>query len=207
MTKRALIKQAELKRMAAVAKSEGVVVSIEVDGRKFSVSPLVPGITSAGAPAQGFNSLDEWRAQRESRLEAHWSASSASTGKNNRRKAVDVDKTINDWNAYLGYDPKTMSGEDYKRLFAIKEEERKKEIPSLPMTKLEISSLRQLLAYGVGVPVKTNLIKPCGHETSERLEARGFIEFRMKIKFPDRIDAYVLTAAGHDAAVKLSDHS
>ncbi|MFF2320209.1 hypothetical protein ACFVTJ_04060 [Agrobacterium sp. NPDC058088] len=39
MTKRTPITQAELKRMAAIAKSEGVTVSVEMDGRKFSVSP------------------------------------------------------------------------------------------------------------------------------------------------------------------------
>lgn len=42
MTKRTPITQAELKRMAAIAKSEGVSVSVEMDGRKFSVSPYVP---------------------------------------------------------------------------------------------------------------------------------------------------------------------
>ncbi|WP_333631692.1 hypothetical protein [Agrobacterium cavarae] len=42
MTKKALLPLADLKRLAAIAKSEGVVVSIEVDGRKFSVSPYTP---------------------------------------------------------------------------------------------------------------------------------------------------------------------
>lgn len=42
MTKRTPITQAELKRMAAIAKSEGVTVSVEMDGRKFSVSPYSP---------------------------------------------------------------------------------------------------------------------------------------------------------------------
>ncbi|KQM34580.1 hypothetical protein ASF03_21260 [Rhizobium sp. Leaf68] len=42
MTKKALLPLADLKRLAAIAKSEVVVVSIEVDGRKFSVSPYTP---------------------------------------------------------------------------------------------------------------------------------------------------------------------
>ncbi|WP_311272105.1 MULTISPECIES: hypothetical protein [unclassified Rhizobium] len=208
MTKKTFVKQAELKRMAAIAKSEGVVVSIEMDGRKFSVSPFVPEITSASTTNHGPSFLGEWRAQRDDRLRGDdWSVSSISTPKNNRQKAIDVHKTIDDWNAYLGYDPKTMNGDDYKRLFAAKEQERRKEIPSLPMTKLERSALRQLLAYGVGVPVNNSLIKPCGSETEERLEARGFIEFQMHNKFPDQVEAYVLTEAGHATAVKLSAQS
>lgn len=42
MTKKALVPLADLKRLAAIAKSEGVVVSIEVEGRKFSISPYTP---------------------------------------------------------------------------------------------------------------------------------------------------------------------
>ncbi|SCX00700.1 hypothetical protein DSM25558_0163 [Agrobacterium sp. DSM 25558] len=208
MTKRALVKQAELKRMAAIAKSEGVVVSIEVDGRKFSVSPFIPESTHAGTPSQGPNSLDEWQAQRKARFGGDdSSAANIPKLKDNRRKVIDVDKVLNDWNAYLGYDPRTMNGDDYKRLFAAKEQKRRKEIPSLPMTKLERSALRQLLAYGVGVSVNSSLIKPCGPETEERLEARGFIEFQMHEKFPDQVQAYVLTEAGHATAVKLLDQS
>ena len=46
MTKKAVILQADLKRMAAIAKSEGVVVSVEIDGRKFSVAPYIPPVQS-----------------------------------------------------------------------------------------------------------------------------------------------------------------
>jgi hypothetical protein len=38
----ALIKQAELRRMANIAKSEGVCVSVEVNGKIFTVSPDIP---------------------------------------------------------------------------------------------------------------------------------------------------------------------
>lgn len=40
MTKPALVSQADLMRMAAVAKRTGMTVWVEVDGRKYGVSPL-----------------------------------------------------------------------------------------------------------------------------------------------------------------------
>ena len=61
MTKKALVNQADLKRMAAVAKSEGVVVSVEVDGRKFSVSPYTPPEPREDYPFQHINSFEAWK--------------------------------------------------------------------------------------------------------------------------------------------------
>lgn len=42
MTAPALIKQAELRRMAAVAKKDGVRVEVEVNGKIFRISPDIP---------------------------------------------------------------------------------------------------------------------------------------------------------------------
>lgn len=42
MTTPALIKQAELRRMANIAKSEGARVSVEVNGKIFTVTPDIP---------------------------------------------------------------------------------------------------------------------------------------------------------------------
>ncbi|OEC94400.1 hypothetical protein A9Z06_33390 [Rhizobium sp. YK2] len=42
MTKRAFISQADLQRMAKVAKLEGVTVWVEIDGKKVGVSPNIP---------------------------------------------------------------------------------------------------------------------------------------------------------------------
>lgn len=49
--------------MAAVAKSEGVVVSIEVDGRKFSVSPYTPQKPDPNEdyPFKNISSFEEWK--------------------------------------------------------------------------------------------------------------------------------------------------
>jgi len=42
MTTPALVKAADLKRMADVAKSKGVTVWIEINGRRVGVSPDIP---------------------------------------------------------------------------------------------------------------------------------------------------------------------
>lgn len=42
MTAPALIKQAELHRMAVIAKRDGVRVEVEVDGKIFRVAPDIP---------------------------------------------------------------------------------------------------------------------------------------------------------------------
>lgn len=72
MTAPSVIKQSDLKRMAAIAKSEGVTVSIEVDGKIIRVSPAIPVIHSAegvepSVPTGG-NALSEWRRLNESRF-------------------------------------------------------------------------------------------------------------------------------------------
>ncbi len=42
MTKRAAIKQADLRRMAIVAKEEGVMIEAEIDGIIYGISPYTP---------------------------------------------------------------------------------------------------------------------------------------------------------------------
>lgn len=42
MTTPALIKQADLKRMAEIAKTQGVRVEIEIDGKLIRVAPDIP---------------------------------------------------------------------------------------------------------------------------------------------------------------------
>ncbi|WP_312808741.1 hypothetical protein [Agrobacterium cavarae] len=205
MTKKALISQADLKRMAAIAKSEGVVVSVEVDGKKFSVSPLSQqDIAIEAEPRRGLSGLDEWRARRGAPFAgSDQPAPAVSTAKGKKPREIDAEKSVNDWYAYLGYDPKTMNDADYQRLFREKEAERRKHIPAEPMTKRERSALRQLLTHGVGVSVRNELIKPCGPETEERLEARGFITFESHPQHPNSVVAYLLTDAGKAAAMKL----
>ncbi|MGA1804516.1 hypothetical protein [Rhizobium sp. HT1-10] len=79
----------------------------------------------------------------------------------------------------------------------------KASIPSKAMIKSERSVLKQLLEHGPGVQVHWRHIKSCGPGTSERLEARVFIELRMQKKHPDRLEGYILTEAGRDAAMTI----
>jgi hypothetical protein len=46
MTATALIKEADLRRMAKIAKSDGVTVWVEVNGKRVGVSPDIPAIHS-----------------------------------------------------------------------------------------------------------------------------------------------------------------
>jgi hypothetical protein len=44
MTATALVKESDLKRMAKIAKRDGVTVWIEVNGKRIGVSPDIPAI-------------------------------------------------------------------------------------------------------------------------------------------------------------------
>ncbi len=47
MTATATVKKADLRRLAAVAKETGLSAWVEVDGKKFGVSPDIPAINKA----------------------------------------------------------------------------------------------------------------------------------------------------------------
>lgn len=72
MTKPARVSQADLMRMAAVAKRTGMTVWVEVEGRKYGVSP--PAVDKRSKIdddiAYGGTSLAEWRERRPQRLAA-----------------------------------------------------------------------------------------------------------------------------------------
>lgn len=57
MTTPALIRAADLKRMATIAKSQGVTVWIEIDGRRVGVSPELPAIQQE-KPVEKYKDFD-----------------------------------------------------------------------------------------------------------------------------------------------------
>lgn len=57
MTAKAIVHAADLKRMAVVAKREGVRVEIEIDGKIIRVAPDIPAIHSA-APVAKYKDFD-----------------------------------------------------------------------------------------------------------------------------------------------------
>lgn len=68
MTTPALVKSADLKRMADVAKSKGVTVWIEINGRRVGVSPDSQSATAekpVDKKPEEFTSLAEWQAWRD----------------------------------------------------------------------------------------------------------------------------------------------
>jgi hypothetical protein len=52
MTSTATVKKADLRRLAAVAKEAGVSAWVEVDGKKFGVSPDIPDIHNPPQPVK-----------------------------------------------------------------------------------------------------------------------------------------------------------
>jgi len=68
MTTPAIVRSADLKRMADIAKSKGVTVWIEIDGRRVGVSPDIQDIhrpATVDVSPEAFTSLAEWQAWRE----------------------------------------------------------------------------------------------------------------------------------------------
>lgn len=68
MTTPALVKSADLKRMADVAKSKGVTVWIEINGRRVGVSPDAVAAQSekpVDLKPEDFTSFAEWQAWRD----------------------------------------------------------------------------------------------------------------------------------------------
>jgi hypothetical protein len=61
MTKKAIINQADLMRMAAVAKKTGMRVEVEIDGVIVRVAPDI----STDRTLHDFTSLTEWQAWRD----------------------------------------------------------------------------------------------------------------------------------------------
>ena len=190
------LRQRDLERVFRAAKAAGSTVQIDPNTLQITVFPFAP--SQAQVLAKVFP--DDAREIGQYPNFGGWDEREEKAQVPN---PIDPKAVLAKWHASIGFDPDTMKDADLQRLQKEREERWREEIPSRPMTKLEVSALKQLLSYGPGVAVDTKLIKRCGPDTIERLEARGFIEFRMRAKFPDRIDAYVLTQAGHQAATSL----
>ena len=68
MTTPALVKSADLKRMAAVAKQTGMRVEIEINGTIVRVAPDIPVINKTepvDMQPEDFTSLADWQAWRD----------------------------------------------------------------------------------------------------------------------------------------------
>ncbi|OWO94742.1 hypothetical protein B5E41_13460 [Rhizobium esperanzae] len=68
MTKAAIVKSADLKRMAAVAKETGMRIEIEINGKIIRVSPDIPDNHKqqrVDMKPEDFTSLADWQAWRD----------------------------------------------------------------------------------------------------------------------------------------------
>jgi len=65
MTASALVKQSDLKRMATIAKEQGVTVWIEVNGKRVGVSPDNSSQISLDKKPKDFASFADWQTWRD----------------------------------------------------------------------------------------------------------------------------------------------
>ncbi|MBX5021175.1 hypothetical protein [Rhizobium lentis] len=68
MTRAAIVKEADLHRMAKIAKRDGVRVEIEIDGKIIRVSPDIPDNQNqqrVDKKPEDFTSLADWQAWRD----------------------------------------------------------------------------------------------------------------------------------------------
>ena len=68
MSAPAIIPLADLTRMAKVAKTHGVAITTEINGRKFTVSPVTPDVHNPSPidiQPENFTSLDDYQAWRD----------------------------------------------------------------------------------------------------------------------------------------------
>jgi hypothetical protein len=105
----------------------------------------------------------------------------------------------------LGFDPKTMDHSDMMRLQQEAHVRWKVDFVKTALGKRERDALRQFAGQQVGKLVAWKSIKGLGINTAQRLEARGFIEIRHRANEPARLDGYILTISGSEAAWTLRE--
>ncbi len=161
MTRRAIISTADLKRMADVAKSKGVMVWVEIDGRRVVVSPdtqyLHKPATDDLKP-ENFTSLAEWQAWRE-RERAREARGKAPAPK--RDSAWDI--------PWEDIPPEPIQP---------------------PLNWRERKAMDYLMAHGPEIRVDWYALKDYGSHTQKKLEERGFVEASAEIDrhgHPDQI--------------------
>lgn len=167
MPQRVHIKPAELKRMAEIAKSEGVTVEIERDGDKVRVTPFYGDASSCDSMMDGQSALAKWKAEN-----GH---DSPKKGKGGFDIISDPQHPLAIWYKDLVFDPKTMSETDLQRLIKDADDRWKQSIPQKKVGKREWSALEKLTQIGVGKRVLQWTVSGCGDDTLARLVARGYV--------------------------------
>lgn len=194
MTSKALIKTAELTRLARLAKSENVTVELEREGVTIRVMPFHGAVGLSHDDVA--TALDKWTTKTGR------SARELSRSTLGRTHAEDV---IHKYHDDLGFNPKTMNDADLVRLEDEAHAGWLASIPGTPLSQRERMVLDQLGAHGPETQVSSKQVKNCGPHTEERLKARGFLKTAGNNKFPDRSLYFALTIPGFEAWCALSD--
>lgn len=217
MTRKALIKEAELRRMAKLAKQFGVVVEQEVDGVIIRIRPFHGDVPDAEEYPKN---LTEWRAGKIEPAfgRAKGNSSGKQVGGNRTAPALsdghsnietgpggfpiddDPNGPLKEYYDRLGFDPRTMTSEDMRRLREKADAEWRAAVPATALWKREKDLLRQLAAFGANVPIDPSQIQRPGHEAPLRLTIRGFIEQHFHDDRPGLTEWFLVTDDGYAAA-------
>jgi len=204
MTVRGSIRQSDLQRIFRAAKASGSTVQIDPKTLQVTVFPFSPPEAQVLAPIFPTMQANAWDADEGL---TGWATPSAASRKGAGGYAIPTDPSdpIKKWYDHIGFDPQTMGDADMKRLMAENEARWKASIPGTKIGKREQSALLKLVQVGLGVRVWSHDIKGCGGDTTDRLEARGFIG-REEMLSPDKVaegfsrEQIWLLPAGRDAA-------
>ncbi|MGE8105137.1 hypothetical protein ACQKP1_15770 [Allorhizobium sp. NPDC080224] len=199
MTRKSIVSQADLRRFAAIAKSEGVQIEVVKDGVSIRIIPEADQAEPVERPTQSKSSYFDGA-----------TALPVLTGKTGYAIPDDPNHPLQKWYDSLGFDPHTMGDADMKRL---SEKAHREWIASIPGTKIgkrELACLEQLCFIGVGTTVAAHSVKGLGSETQDKLEARGFIETeetlpRAEVELGRSLKHVRLLKAGADALEGLSE--
>lgn len=194
MTRKAFVKQADMKRMAAIVKEYGVRLEVEADGVILRISPDVSS-----------NLYEAKQPQAPKRSFASQISPPVFKGPGGYPIVDNPDDPVKKWYDKLGFDPRTMGREDMKRLQNEADARWRASIPSKPLGKLERVALKQMAEHGPNKKVHWRDAKNLGIATGERLSARGFLQVVMHSEDPSRFDHYVLTDEGFKAWQKIQE--
>ncbi|MCQ1839084.1 hypothetical protein [Neorhizobium galegae] len=195
------MRQEDLEVIFRAAKVTGSTVRIHPRTFEITILPFVPS-HAHDLPAVGLIAEPDKNFVRDSDKLSEQQANGRAFDQPSK-----AESPLQAWYDEIGFDPNTMGEAEMLELMDKADEQWRRELPKTPMNKLEKSALRQLLQYGVGVPVDWRDIKRCGYATEQRLNARGFIDLCMSKKHPEQIAAYALTTSGRDAAIRLDSNN
>jgi hypothetical protein len=175
MTSRASFRQSTIEKIIRAAQKTGAAVQVDLTTLVVTIFPgagPTPRLASP-KPVLAPDGDEDWNdVPRKAPVRE---------GKGGYPIIDDPNDPLTRWYNDLGFDPRTMNETDMKRLMAENHANWMASIPGTKIGKREESALRNLVAIGVDVRVLQSDVKGCGDETTDRLQARGFIGRRQTL--------------------------